>query len=216
MFIIDKSNRRRYTKKNNNEWVFIFMQIQKEEVKNKIIEAAVEEFLVCGYQQSSMRNIAEQAGITVGNIYSYFSGKEDLFECILESTIQELRSLIFIDISGHSPVSTSSIAYITQSIKKVFLGNRSQFLILMNGSTGSKYENTKGEVIKLAKQRLLTEVFKELPAQSKDALLADSLAVALIEGLLNMLNKYGGDEERLTRLIRDFLLMVLGDISIKG
>ena len=36
------------------------MQTRKEPVKNKIVEAALEEFLVTGYENSSMRNIATQ------------------------------------------------------------------------------------------------------------------------------------------------------------
>jgi len=191
------------------------MQVQKEEIKNRIMEAALEEFLLSGYRQSSMRNIAEQARITVGNIYSYFSGKDDLFENILEPAVQQLGSLVLMDVSYDSPLTNSTIEHITSSITKVFLDNRVEFLILMNGSEGSKYENIKGDIIKLAKHRIAADLLPKLPLKAKDSLLADSLAVAMIEGLLNIFNKYGGDEERLNCLVSEFLLVMLGDITEK-
>jgi len=47
------------------------MQILKEEVHNKIINAAKEEFLEYGYSGASMRRISKKIGMTVGNIYRY-------------------------------------------------------------------------------------------------------------------------------------------------
>lgn len=187
------------------------MQVQKEEIKNKIMDAAMEEFLITGYRQSSMRNIADQAGITVGNIYSYFSSKDDLLDNILQPTIQQLRNLVYMDVLDQ-PTSTLSLAHITESITKVFLANRTQFLMLMNSCSGSKYENTKNDLIELTKQRLGAELFPKLPKQANDVLLSESLAVALIEGIVNIFNKYGGDEERLSYLLRQFLFAIFGDI----
>lgn len=187
------------------------MQVPKEEIKNKIMDAAMEEFLITGYRQSSMRNIADQAGITVGNIYSYFSSKDDLLENILQPTIQQLRNLVYMDVLDQ-PTSTLSLTHITESITEVFLANRTQFLILMSCCSGSKYENTKNDLIELTKQRLQAELFPKLPKHANDILLVDSLAVALIEGIVNIFNKYGGDGERLRYLLSQFLLVIFGDI----
>lgn len=191
----------------------LLMQVPKEEIKKRIIEAAEEELLVSGYRHSSMRNIAQQAGITVGNIYSYFSGKDDLLDNILQSTIEQLRKLVFIDISDKSSLSTQSITYVTEAMTKVFLDNRTQFLILMKSVEGSKYENIKAELIELVKQRLENDLFLTSSRPGSDMLLADSLAVALIEGIINIFNKYGGDEERLANLLNKFLLLIIGDIQ---
>ena len=49
-----------------------------------------------GYSKTSMREIAEEAGIGVGNIYNYFTNKDELFHevvrpvlCALEAMLQE-------------------------------------------------------------------------------------------------------------------------------
>jgi AcrR family transcriptional regulator len=50
--------------------------------KNDIITAAIELFRTAGYNNISMNNIAERAGISKGTFYKHFSSKEDLFyEC---------------------------------------------------------------------------------------------------------------------------------------
>jgi AcrR family transcriptional regulator len=187
------------------------MQVQKDDIKNRILDAAVEEFLVDGYKQASMRNIAQSAGITVGNIYSYFSGKADLFDNILEETVLQLRQLIDIDVSNENRTSYTVVAFITNRIMEVYRQNRSQFLILMNGAEGSRYENIRSELIELIKLRLAMEFAPAVPQMKEDILLADSLAIAIFEGICNLFNKYGGDEQRLSELLNKFLFLILGN-----
>lgn len=187
------------------------MQVQKDDIKNRILDAAVEEFLVDGYKQASMRNIAQSAGITVGNIYSYFSGKADLFDNILEETVLQLRQLIDLDVSKENRTSYTVVAFITNRIMEVYRQNRSQFLILMNGAEGSRYENIRSELIELIKLRLAMEFAPAVPQMKEDILLADSLAIAIFEGICNLFNKYGGDEQRLSELLNKFLFLILGN-----
>ncbi len=48
------------------------------ERREKIVEAALECFLVKGFHQTSIRDIAGKAGISLGNLYNHFDGKESL------------------------------------------------------------------------------------------------------------------------------------------
>lgn len=66
------------------------MQILKEEVRKKIIDSAVDEFIEKGYDNASMRNIAKKAGITVGNIYRYFESKEKILIEIVDPVLIKL------------------------------------------------------------------------------------------------------------------------------
>ena len=54
-----------------------------ERTRQAIEEAAYELFLEQGYSATSMRQIANQAGIALGGIYNHFSGKEEIFEAII-------------------------------------------------------------------------------------------------------------------------------------
>ena len=53
-------------------------QVLKDEVRDSILESAREEFLEHGFDDSSMRRIAQKSRMTVGNLYRYFKSKDEL------------------------------------------------------------------------------------------------------------------------------------------
>lgn len=55
-----------------------------EEKRNKIIEAAKEEFSRVPIHEASIKNIVENSGIARGSFYQYFDSKEDLFDVVFE------------------------------------------------------------------------------------------------------------------------------------
>jgi AcrR family transcriptional regulator len=56
----------------------------KGETTRLVIEdAALELFITNGYHATSMRQIAEQAGLALGGIYNHFASKEEIFEGIV-------------------------------------------------------------------------------------------------------------------------------------
>ncbi|MGQ9833477.1 MAG: TetR/AcrR family transcriptional regulator, partial [Candidatus Villigracilaceae bacterium] len=56
-----------------------------ERTRQAVMEAAYDLFLEQGYAATSMRQIAERAGLALGGIYNHFSGKEAIFgELILD------------------------------------------------------------------------------------------------------------------------------------
>ncbi len=61
------------------------MQVLKEEIREKILETGKREFLEKGFQKTSMKKIAEGAGIKAPTIYCYFRNKEDLFQKLVEA-----------------------------------------------------------------------------------------------------------------------------------
>jgi len=54
-----------------------------ETTRLAIEDAAVELFMEQGYHATSMRQIAEHAGLALGGIYNHFSSKDELFEAII-------------------------------------------------------------------------------------------------------------------------------------
>jgi len=52
---------------------------QKEELKGKILEAAKGLFIERGYEETSIRNIAEKIDYSPTTIYLYFKDKDDIF-----------------------------------------------------------------------------------------------------------------------------------------
>src|SRR3989337_3436592 len=55
---------------------------QKEELKAKILEAAKELFMLKGFEDTSIRNIAEKIEYSPTTIYLYFKDKDDIFHAL--------------------------------------------------------------------------------------------------------------------------------------
>jgi len=50
--------------------------------KERILDASYRMFVKKGFKGSSMRDIAQEAGIKAGSIYNHFGGKEEIFEAV--------------------------------------------------------------------------------------------------------------------------------------
>ncbi len=62
--------------------------------KIEIVYAAVTCFLERGYHQTGVRDIAKQAGVSLGNLYNHFKGKEAVLAFIAEIEGEELAGYI--------------------------------------------------------------------------------------------------------------------------
>lgn len=62
-----------------------------EEKKQKILKAANKEFARVPIEQTSIKNIVEDAEIARGSFYQYFEDKEDLFEYIMSLKIGDME-----------------------------------------------------------------------------------------------------------------------------
>ncbi len=171
------------------------MKILKDEVRNRIVNAARDEFLASGYVGASMRTIASQAGMTVGNIYLYFNGKEQLFDGIVKGTVAELQRLMWFPTIGDE-----GLRQLTLSLHGIFISSRVEFMILITRSAGSKYEDYKSLIIETCRRRLS----EHFPRQAGEGFFSP-LSAALIEGLLSIFNRYDGHEAKLKEDIVRFL-----------
>ena len=59
------------------------------ETKSRILATALEMFQKRGYEQTTMRAIAERAGVSLGNAYYYFRSKEQLIQAFYHRTHEE-------------------------------------------------------------------------------------------------------------------------------
>lgn len=54
-----------------------------QQTRERLIEAALQQFTATGYHGASMRHIAEAAGVAVGSIYNHFSSKEEILKAVI-------------------------------------------------------------------------------------------------------------------------------------
>lgn len=69
-------------------------QVLKEELRNRILTSAKKELLEKGVRDASMRSIAFNSGMTVGNLYRYFKGKDELIMFIVSPALEQLNEII--------------------------------------------------------------------------------------------------------------------------
>src|SRR5215213_10073455 len=60
-----------------------------EQTRAEILETALTLFRERGYEDTTMRAIAEAAGVSVGNAYYYFRSKEHLIQAFYERSHEE-------------------------------------------------------------------------------------------------------------------------------
>src|ERR671925_147037 len=63
----------------------------KSDLREKIIQAAIESFAQTGFDRTKMEDIAKRLGLSKGTIYLYFNSKEDLFLAICEHYLKAVR-----------------------------------------------------------------------------------------------------------------------------
>lgn len=191
------------------------MQYLKEEVKNRIVSAAIQEFTLKGYQDASMREIATKAGVAIGNIYHYFKNKDELFHSIVGPVYHEFTSMVLelYQTNGSIPDIRLLAEEITEKIIEFYEKYQTELLILLDKSKGSKFENLKEELIRLLNYRIKSELNPIL--QEKAIVLSDDYilyvtAATFIEGMFMILRKYQ-DQAKIKLLIGQLLVIYFND-----
>ena len=70
------------------------MQILKDNIRSRILDVAKQQFELKGYSKTSMREIAVDVGVGVGNIYNYFKSKDELFHEVVRPVLYALEMLL--------------------------------------------------------------------------------------------------------------------------
>ena len=65
-----------------------------EETRSRILSAALDRFRVRGFDQTTMREIAAEAGVALGSAYYYFASKEALVMAFYEQASREMSAQI--------------------------------------------------------------------------------------------------------------------------
>ncbi len=117
---------------------------EKKEQKNEaIINAALKIFSKKGYHNTSIEEVAVEAGIGKGTIYRYFDCKENLFFTIIEKKVDEIKEIIMESISSPDFI-INNLKKATKAYLEYFEKNQNFYQILIH----EKSEFTKKAFIK--------------------------------------------------------------------
>jgi AcrR family transcriptional regulator len=62
--------------------------------RHEIVEAAIKVFARTGFSETSIQDIADEAGVVPTAVYYHFAGKDELFDVALQSVITELDDVV--------------------------------------------------------------------------------------------------------------------------
>lgn len=68
------------------------MSNQDKSIDPRILESAREEFLSKPYEQVSLREICQKAGVTTGAFYNRYKNKEELFDALVAPTLETVKT----------------------------------------------------------------------------------------------------------------------------
>lgn len=146
-------------------------------IRELLLKSAKREFLVHGFEDSSLRSICKGAGLTTGAFYNHFSTKEDLFcalvEPMLEAFLDVYGNVITQELSDLSTGVDNELTSITFAI-----AHRDEFRLLFDCSAGTKYEGFK--------EYLIHEVFYPSYQAVFDRYAGKSVDPALVLIILHM------------------------------
>jgi AcrR family transcriptional regulator len=70
--------------------------------RDAIVSAALELFRERGFEGTTMRAVADRAGVSVGNAYYYFSSKDELVQGFYDQLVAEHRALTLPELAGRT------------------------------------------------------------------------------------------------------------------
>jgi len=172
------------------------VQVLKENVKEKIYQAAIEEFYKKGFLKAKMQDIAKKAGISTGLTYSYYNNKEDLFASIVEPIYKEILQPLENEKGRDSEIGDPVNLFEQESafILQLLRQKREVFLILIDHSKGTKFEKAKDQIINVIKEHIKRQLSPKVNSQifKIDEAFYHILANNFIEGLLEIARHYQG------------------------
>ena len=175
---------------------YSLVQVLKEKVKEKIYQAAVEEFYKKGFLKAKMQDIAKKAGISTGLTYSYYNNKEDLFASIVEPIYKEILQPLENEEGRDSEIGDPVNLFEQESafILQLLRQKREIFLILIDCSKGTRFEKAKEQIINVTKEHIKQQLSSRVNGQlfKIDEAFYHILANNFIEGLLEIARHYQG------------------------
>lgn len=188
------------------------MQYLKKEVRNKILDAAIAEFLAEGYTNASIRNIAQTAEISLGNIYRYFTNKEALYLAlvnpVLDAVLKKIDSLFSCSFEGFEKIPAVVMEFISLY--------RDQIAIVGKGSK-EQYESFINAIIDAVAKNLrqcIKERYPKIVGKIKNEGFYASISSSFVHGLLFLIRENTDDKAKIEN-ISELLLFFFNKIDVR-
>lgn len=171
----------------------LYMQTLKPEMKDDILRAAKELFLLGGFSGTTMRQVADRVHVSVSNLYKYFVDKDDLFEAVVGDYARRFRNRMDEALDHDEPGEREPgrPEAIVRGLAAAINADYRVFCILMNQSGGGSYAGYGREVADALRGHMLSST----RGLTEYAFLAEALSVNLVSAIAAIALRYGGTDQ---------------------
>lgn len=186
----------------------------------KIVQAAMEEFQEKGFEQASLKAVADAVGLTSAALYRHFASKQDMFAALVQPAVDELyaweeKHIAFSyemleQDSSESMWNFEDDMNDARMVLDVMYRKPEAFRLLLCCSAGTPYENFVHDLIEQATDRMMS-FLRDSKAQGRPVrevqrdemhMLVSGYCAALIQPIEHGYDK--ADAERYLKTMVDF------------
>ncbi|MBP3285046.1 MAG: TetR/AcrR family transcriptional regulator [Clostridia bacterium] len=187
------------------------MQILKDNVKGQILEAAKRRFKERGFDNTSIKDIAEDAKISVGNIYRYFKNKERLLEELLLDLEADTKQIFLNLLDDKNDGNTSDLVeQLNHEIVRLVTEYHDELFIMLNCKNKGQFIRFKDEVMRLFTTKI-ERMAEYYGIKNPDKILCGAVATAMFEGCFYIVRE--SNLEDLKNNLKLYRLTLLKDID---
>ncbi|MBQ9315130.1 MAG: TetR/AcrR family transcriptional regulator [Clostridia bacterium] len=159
------------------------MQRLKDEVRQKIIQAGKIRFQKNGYENTSMKDIAFDSGISIGNIYRYFLTKKHILNEILGEIEIEIEKFFQGLPSSYEEINMHYLfGMISDLTIKIAKENKDTLKVMFNSQNESQFMAFKEKILDLFKNKMITIAKSMGNEEEISYVICDAIARAEFEG----------------------------------
>lgn len=189
------------------------MQILKEEVRENILQAALDEIFVKGYEKASLQEIAKRCAISKSNVYNYFPSKKSIYDALTAPALMEIEKITReLTTRTCCPEEIDDVAReFTEALKHGIYQYRKEIAIIIRRSL----EEKESDILKLL-QKELVQCFMRLDASLLPRNFLEILSGMLIDGICKIVMQSGTKEETEEQLFALFRYHIRGIQAFKS
>lgn len=186
------------------------MQYLKKEIRERILAAAVEEFKEQGYADASIRNIANNAEISLGNVYRYYTNKEALYFAVINPFMESVKQFVDNDFAFEA----KSMKEISEMLIAFIMRYNDELLIIRKGNT-VHYDSFVNYIIQVIADKIrymLQNVFPEINEKIENPDFYSAIAEGFLTSFFRIL-KNGDSKEVLEQKAREIITFYFGHMK---
>ena len=192
------------------------LQKLKDDIKQKIIEVGKKRFKKEGYENTSMKDIALDAGISTGNIYRYFLTKKHLLNEILKEVEENVSNFVSDIPSDYQDIDSNLIfEELIELTLKLAKENKDTLKVMLNSETERQFTDFKEQILDMFTNKLASIVKSITGKEKVDITLCNAISRAQFEGFTYIVKNNVDNIEDLKRNLEIYKKLMLSGLSEK-